>query len=136
LAIYMKAIGRYLDIVTFVDGKPPARATSSLVGYGRAMAHAATLGKARRWGRPRGWASDALLVAARYLDSDEERKEFVRLAEQAFDHGWSHIVGDSTDYVYWNAKTTSMNFTGGGEWLYYRAHPDEVARPGPPRRKE
>jgi len=134
LAIYLRAIGRYVDLAAFVDGKPPARAVSSLLGYGRAMVHAARAQEGRRRGGQTGWASDAMMIAARYVSSDEERKELLQYAEHAFDNGWRQIVGDSTGYVYWNAKTTTMNFTGGGEWMYYQAHPEEVAKPGPPGR--
>jgi hypothetical protein len=132
LAIYMRALGRYVDVATFADGKPPARAVSSLVGYGRAMVHAAKAGKARGWAKPNGWSSDALLMAARYLDSDTEREDFAAIAGQAFQDGWRLIVGDDPGYVYHNAKTTTMNFTGGGEWMYLRAHPKDWLHVGPP----
>ena len=134
LALYLRPIGRYLDYSTFVHGQPPKRALESLLGYARAMAHAAESSKmAGRWEAPREWSSDALMIAARYTDSEEERKRFIALAEQAFDNGWRNLIGDRPGYFYNNAKTTTMSFTGGGEWRYYRTHPKDWLKPVPPK---
>ena len=82
-----------------------------------------------RWDGPREWSSDALMIAARYTDSEEERAQFLRVAEQAFDNGWRGIIGDRPGYSYNNAKTTTMSFTGGGEWMYYRLHSQDWRKP-------
>jgi hypothetical protein len=132
LAICLKAIARYCDVVALVEGRPPDNAVSSLVGYCRAIAHAAATTPQRGWGRPGGRASDALMQAARHTDSEADRATFVEAAEQAFEDGWRSILGDSDDYVYHNAKTTTIAFTSGGEWMYRRAHPEDWVGRGPP----
>lgn len=132
LAIYLRAIGRYLDYATFVDGRPPTRAVESLLGYARVMAQVRLSQGERPWSSPTTWASDALLMAARYTGSEEDRQLFRRLAERAFEDGWRSIIGDSPGYVYHNAKTTTMSFTGGGEWMYHLRHPEELGKPGLP----
>ena len=133
LALYLRPIGRYIDYCTLAHGQPPKRALASFLGYARAMADAAESGRAEGWGKPREWASDALMMAARYTDSEEERERFIALAEQAFDNGWRGIIGDRPGYAYHNAKTTTMSFTGGGEWMYHRRHPGDWLEPVPPR---
>jgi len=130
LSIYLRALGRYLDVATFIDGKPPARAAGSLLGYARTMAKVREAQAGRPWNSPSTWASDALMMAARYADSQEERARFVALAGDAFESGWRYIVGDSPGYVYHNAKGTTMSFTGGGEWMYHQADREGVESPG------
>jgi len=132
LAIYLRAIGRYLDVATLVHGAPPPRALDSFLGYARAMAHAAAARKGRGWEKPGSWPSDALMIAARYTDSEAERTQFLELAEAAFETECERIIGDQPGYYYHNAKTTTMSFTGGGEWMYYRLHPADWLKPVPP----
>jgi len=132
LAIYLRAIGRYLDVATLAHGSPPPRALASFLGYARAMAHAAASHQGRGWERPGAWASDALMMAARYTDSEAERRQLLKLAEEAFDTECERIIGDQPGYYYHNAKTTAMSFTGGGEWMYYRLHSKDWLKPGLP----
>jgi len=132
LGIYLKNLAHYVEVVQFAHDKRPADAVESYLSYARVMAKAAAADRGRGWDRPFGRSSDALVMAARFTDSEAEREQLLDLAEKAFDRGWGNIVRDSEGYVYSNAKTTTIQFGSGGEWMYYRAHPKDWLEPGPP----
>ena len=121
LGIYLRALGRYVDTAALVDGKAPARAADSLVKYARAMAEMREKEGGGPWKSPTTWASDAFMMAARYVGLEADRARFVKLAGEAFDCGWRQYMEGMEGYLYLNAKTTTMTFTGGGEWMWHRS---------------